>query len=445
MLSDWLRKGGLFYDVMAYGAVGDDSTDNAAAFTAAVAAAGAYGLIFVPQGTYSFDSAFDLGTTRMVGVGGTSILKASATNSDAIIKNTTGFNPIYIDSVYFRSANTSAIGISGPNNHYITGQIKNCEFAAEFATAIQGLLGDLKLTRCDFGYRGGQITNCQAIKTIRLSVSYQNLNVQFEHCKFFNYQGTPNGTIEILYANTVEFEQCMFESLHHVAIHATAVANLLMHNYNFEICNPDTDGIENCLIYGAYDAASGTGTACFLDHCRFTNSATTAWDHVFNASGSSCWLDVVYSRGGLSTSYWCKDSDGNYDTAQTMSSRGILRAENNQITGYSGGAFFPGLSHIGDWDKSFASPSHDYGAAAVAWTMTELEAAANFFTTTNAGGAADAVFPRAVPGKQFVVYNNSGAAITFKVTGQSGSAVATGKYATFIMNATDCVEIYGQP
>jgi len=89
--------------------------------------------------------------------------------------------------------------------------------------------------------------------------------------------------------------------------------------------------------------------------------------------------------------------------------------------------------------------SHNYAAGTTAWTMTDAEAAATLFTVTNAGGAADAVFPSAVAGKQFTVYNNSGAAITFKVSGQVGSAVATGKYAIFTTNATECVEIYEQP
>ncbi len=89
--------------------------------------------------------------------------------------------------------------------------------------------------------------------------------------------------------------------------------------------------------------------------------------------------------------------------------------------------------------------SHDYDAGTAAWEMTATEAAASLFTVTNAGGAADAVFPAAVPGKQFSVYNNAGAAITFKVSGQAGAATTTGKYSVWTMNGTDCVLIYEQP
>jgi len=437
-------------NVKAHGATGLGVADEHDSFAAAVAAAGVGGTVVVPPGTYLFDSAFDLrlagGTVRLVGFGPASVLKASSSNSDAIIKTTDGMNPIYLDGLRFRSANTSATAISGPTDHYITGLIQNCDFYPEFATAVDGFLGDIKFSRCDFGYFGSAIPNCQAIKHAGYDTNYQGLNIQFEHCKFFNYQGNLNGAIEMNYVNTCEFRHCIFESLSLVPIYATAVANLLLHKCCFELNDPSTGGGADCLIHGLYRAAVGTGTHCFMTHCRFTNShASDPWDHVFYASDTGCWMDIRHSRGGLSTTYWCKDSGGNYDVNQALSSRGLIKAEDNQVTGYAGGSFFPGLSHIGTWDKSFASPSHDYSAGTTAWTMTELEAAANFFTVTNAGGAADAVFPRAVPGKRFVVYNNSGAAITFKVTGQTGSAVATGKYATFIMNATDCVEIYEQP
>jgi hypothetical protein len=91
------------------------------------------------------------------------------------------------------------------------------------------------------------------------------------------------------------------------------------------------------------------------------------------------------------------------------------------------------------------SASHSYAAGTTAWTMTAAEAAASLFTVTNAGGAANAVFPAAFAGKQFTVYNNSGQTITFKVTGQTGAATTNAKYSTWTMSATDCVKIYEQP
>jgi hypothetical protein len=89
--------------------------------------------------------------------------------------------------------------------------------------------------------------------------------------------------------------------------------------------------------------------------------------------------------------------------------------------------------------------SHNYKSAADPWSMTAAEAAGSLFTVTSASGPADAVFPAAVAGKQFTVYNNSGQAITFKVTGQTGAATTNAKYSVWTMNTTDCVKVYEQP
>jgi len=88
--------------------------------------------------------------------------------------------------------------------------------------------------------------------------------------------------------------------------------------------------------------------------------------------------------------------------------------------------------------------SHNYAGAAEAWTMTAAEAQASYVTMTNANGAIDAVLPAAIPGKVWVVYNNSGQTVTFKVTGQTGATLATGKIGVYVGTAADVHEIYEQ-
>jgi|GEM_PF-3314810 len=89
--------------------------------------------------------------------------------------------------------------------------------------------------------------------------------------------------------------------------------------------------------------------------------------------------------------------------------------------------------------------THDYAGAAVAWSLTAAEAQASFISVSNANGAVDAVLPAATAGKFHAVYNNSGQVLTFKVTGQAGETLATGKYGLYVQNGTDVVEIYEQP
>lgn len=92
-----------------------------------------------------------------------------------------------------------------------------------------------------------------------------------------------------------------------------------------------------------------------------------------------------------------------------------------------------------------SAATHNYAGGAVAWTLTTAEAQATFISVTNANGAIDAVLPAATAGKQHFIYNNSGQTVTFKVTGQTGGTVATGKYALYVDNGTDVVELYEQP
>lgn len=92
-----------------------------------------------------------------------------------------------------------------------------------------------------------------------------------------------------------------------------------------------------------------------------------------------------------------------------------------------------------------AAATHDYAAGVVAWTMTAAEALATDFTTSNASGAVDAIFPAVQPGKIFAFANNTGQVQTVKVTGQAGITIATGKTAVCRFGTADVVEIYEQP
>ncbi len=78
--------------------------------------------------------------------------------------------------------------------------------------------------------------------------------------------------------------------------------------------------------------------------------------------------------------------------------------------------------------------SHSYGAAHADWNMAPAETAGSVYSVTSANAAANAIFPAYIPGKCFVVNNGSGQAVTFKVTGKTGIAVANGKAAQLFMD-----------
>lgn len=90
--------------------------------------------------------------------------------------------------------------------------------------------------------------------------------------------------------------------------------------------------------------------------------------------------------------------------------------------------------------------SHNYAAGNADWNISVGDAACGYISTTNAAvGAANAILPACVAGKYYTIDNSSGQIINFKVTGQAGGSVATGKMALYVCTGTDVKEIYEQP
>ena len=84
--------------------------------------------------------------------------------------------------------------------------------------------------------------------------------------------------------------------------------------------------------------------------------------------------------------------------------------------------------------------SHDYGAAAVDWTLNSNESLATFLTCTNAGGAVKIITP-AKDGKMCIIKNTCGQTITFKTVTSTGIAILNTKRATVIFNGADYEKI----
>ena len=79
----------------------------------------------------------------------------------------------------------------------------------------------------------------------------------------------------------------------------------------------------------------------------------------------------------------------------------------------------------------------DIGGAGTTNTITidPSQTLSSYYSLTNAGSGATTVnFPVLHNGFSFVVWNNSGQAATFKVTGKTGISIANGKRATLVMD-----------
>ena len=84
--------------------------------------------------------------------------------------------------------------------------------------------------------------------------------------------------------------------------------------------------------------------------------------------------------------------------------------------------------------------SHDYAAAAVAWTLTANEGKADILFCTNAGGAANIIAP-AIDGKRYIIKNTSGQTLTLKTASSTGITILNGKTATCIYTGSDFIKV----
>ena len=89
---------------------------------------------------------------------------------------------------------------------------------------------------------------------------------------------------------------------------------------------------------------------------------------------------------------------------------------------------------------AFYAVSHSYASAAVDWTLSYTENLATCIKVTLAGGAVNAI---ATPtnGKVFIIYNNSGQALTFKASGQTGVSISNASIVVVQGNGTDFVAV----
>lgn len=86
--------------------------------------------------------------------------------------------------------------------------------------------------------------------------------------------------------------------------------------------------------------------------------------------------------------------------------------------------------------------SHDYASGTTAWTLSKDEEWSSVLYATSASGAVQIVLTYPIPGKIYLVHNETGYTITFKVYGATGDTVINDKCALFYCNASDMVNAY---
>lgn len=379
-----------YVDVRDYGAIAGDGIDDSNAFEQARDAAGNGGVILVPVGNWSFGSAIDPGDYRTWwGMGLGSVLNCLAANTDnAVFKEST--NGVgYTDFVRLKltSANTSATALDVDGAHYIN----HCTFISVFISAgfyrgIDGMLGGCLFVDCDFGTDGSPGAYWQPIRSLG---SYQALKNTWINCQFYYATGSA-GALALEYSHTQTFLSCIWEQNDDPSIDANGVSELVLDNCSFEVEEPG--GANNCLINLGYittkdGVAIGQGCHARISNSRFTNgaSATTPWDAIVYAGGSGCWASFSQISGGLATSYLCKDSGGNYDTSEVLSSRGLRHADNIQVTGMADS----NITNTTIYDRTTQRIIQSADPAVLLWPLTATDTRWWIGVTEDAGGDDD--------------------------------------------------------
>jgi hypothetical protein len=90
---------------------------------------------------------------------------------------------------------------------------------------------------------------------------------------------------------------------------------------------------------------------------------------------------------------------------------------------------------------AYSTASHSYASAAADWTLTAAEAKCRYLKVTLASAAVNAIIPAASTGKEFVVVNGSGQALTVKAPTGTGITVASGKAAIVYFDGTNVVRV----
>ncbi len=173
-LRGYHEKGGQsIYNPVAYGAVGDGTTDDTVAINSAFTAAAAGGVVYFPVGVYKYVASTQLDVPSNVvvrGAGWASVLLISASGANGYVRFASGSTGITVEEMVFRRGNTTASRLL--ESHGTNSTVRNVQFdgnstagtALTCGTASDGLL----VTGCYFNAVNGVGFNANVITGLRL-------------------------------------------------------------------------------------------------------------------------------------------------------------------------------------------------------------------------------------------------------------------------------------
>lgn len=272
-----------------FGAVGDGTADDAAAFQAAIRAAPT---VRVPLGTYRLGRTLSMGRqTNLIGeheklsvlraTHGGVVLEYPEDNLDPRLQN------LLIDAP--GGTGVAVAAGKGPLQSYLIGaQFDSVHFTHAMAYGIDANCIFARLRKCSFGYEGAgrRAGTLCALRSFSSKANYTNLN-RLEACIFHLGNAAPASVaVQVRGGDLWVFEGCDFEFCGRVA-QFDNVSQLRFSNCWFE-----ANGGADWLV----DVGTSLSPALF-ENCNFTNNASAACIRWNSRAGAG--LVVRYCLFGL--------------------------------------------------------------------------------------------------------------------------------------------------
>ncbi len=475
-----------------YNATGDGVTDDTAAIQAAIDAAEASGgTVYCPAGTYKLTASLD-GNDDLVLVGDPHHTTITMATADTPIIDLSGVSGgasyIKIRGMIFTASKNGCTGVLGyiDCSEYTSElRISQCRFDAELQIGLDGLFAYLHVDETRFGFHGTPGPICQGVNLRGINAGY-TFGTLFSHCYFAN-QTHCNAAVEAGTGKALTFLNCTFERMSCPVFYGRGAMSTIFIGGSIEsidVNTADTGGQD--VVFDVQDDAEDIGhrgmvkligttiaqTAGMTTALFYTDSHASVTIENARIIGGGNYLTMragpQYDRGlsvyecfitgqaGTVNEHWSTRRSlqltGEYMFLSAPSATeppgyaDYIYLDNGTNTKHRGPGWrwYNGAAWQ-DMHQSCGRSYHDYASGTATWAISATEALASNFTVAGAGGAVIAEFPYAIPGKNFVVKNASGAACTVRVSGKTGSSVANGKTAIFTMSTTDCEKIYEQP
>lgn len=324
------------FNVNAFGADDTGATDCSTEVQTAIdAAASAGGIVYFPPGSYKVEELTLASFAYIRGVPWKSIIKP-ATNNAAVF-NVTDVSGIVggvtIEGLVFYPTGTGCYAMKGPTDEYTsTWTIKDCVFYANLAYGFYGMPANWWVENCNFGQYGTPGSHWQAFECIG-DDSVAEFTMTFRHCWFDQcVAADPGAALEFGLGNTLNFYDCVWETLTTRAVRTSGMRTLNFIGCNIENVQP-ADGNDVCI--DVREDGSGFHVYVNMDGCQIWQNG--AYTDAIVGLTTTCHARFIHCNGRNNSGYYTQlvDTPTTFDDQITEIQNTQMVATSSALSTYS--------------------------------------------------------------------------------------------------------------